>query len=159
MLITERDAPGVGKTMAQYGFTSNITAYVPRGNSIYHGLAVELNKRFTAHHLFKVAYTWSHTDDDSTAEVNSTVLAPRRPQDFNDIRSEWASSLLDRRQRFSATWIWETPWFQKDPNWFKRNLLSNYEIAGSYIAESPEMRDVAKRPRRQLQWRRGGGSA
>jgi hypothetical protein len=136
-LATERDAPGIGKTMAQYGFTSNITAYVPRGNSTYHGLAMELNKRFAAHHLFKVAYTWSHTLDDSTAEVNSTVLAPRRPQDFNNNTSEWASSLLDHRQRFSATWIWETPWFQRDANWFKRNFLSNYEVAGTYIAESP----------------------
>ena len=59
-----------------------------------------------SHNLFKIAYTWSHTMDDSTAEVNSTVIAPRRPQDFNNIRSEWASSLLDRRQRLSATWIW-----------------------------------------------------
>ena len=39
--------------------------------------------------------------DDSTAEVNSTALSPRRPQDFNDFRAEWASTLLDRRQRFS----------------------------------------------------------
>jgi hypothetical protein len=137
-LQTERDTPGLGKTMAQYGFTSNITAYVPQGNSEYHGLALELNKRFSAHHLFKLAYTWSHTMDDSTAEVNSTVLAPRRPQDFNNIRSEWASSLLDRRQRFSATWVWETPWFARDTNWIKRNLLSNYEISGTYIVESPQ---------------------
>ena len=47
-------------------------------------------------------------------------------------------ALLDRRQRFSFTWLYETPWFQKDTSWFKRNLLGNYQIAGTYIAESPQ---------------------
>ncbi|MEO8369474.1 MAG: carboxypeptidase regulatory-like domain-containing protein [Candidatus Solibacter sp.] len=137
-LTTERLTPGIGNTLAPYGFTSNITAYVPRGNSEYHGLAVEVTKRFTSHLLFKGAYTWSHLLDDSTAEVNSTTLSPRRPQDFNNIRGEWASSALDRRQRFSFTWLYETPWFQKDNNWMKRNLLGNYQVAGTYIAEAPQ---------------------
>lgn len=137
-LTTERNTAGVGNTMAQYGFTSNITAYVPRGNSEYHGLAVEVTKRFSANSLFKAAYTWSHLMDDSTAEVNSTTLAPRRPQDFNNIRGEWASSLLDRRQRLSFTWLYEAPWFKKDQSWVKRNVLGNYQIAGTYIVESPQ---------------------
>uniref|UniRef100_Q026A2 Cna B domain protein n=1 Tax=Solibacter usitatus (strain Ellin6076) TaxID=234267 RepID=Q026A2_SOLUE len=137
-ITAERNTPGIGNTLAQYGFTSNITAYVPRGNSEYHGLAVEVTKRYTAHNLFKASYTWSHLMDDSTAEVNSTTLSPRRPQDFNNIRNEWASSLLDRRQRFSFTWLYEAPWFQRDNSWFKRNLLGNYQIAGTYTVESPE---------------------
>ena len=69
--------------------------------------------------------------DDSTAEVNSTTLSPRRPQDFNNIRGEWASSALDRRQRFTFTWLYDAPWFEKDHNWFKRNLLGNYQIASA----------------------------
>src|SRR5262249_20591198 len=81
-LTTERETPGIGNPMALSGFTSNITAYVPRGNSIYHGLAVELTRRFAKNLTFKGAYTWSHLMDDSTAEVNSTTLSPRRPQDF-----------------------------------------------------------------------------
>jgi hypothetical protein len=137
-ITTERNTPGIGNTLAQYGFTSNITAYEPLGNSKYHGLAVEVTKRYTAHNLFKASYTWSHLMDDSTAEVNSTTLSPRRPQDFNNIRGEWASSLLDRRQRLSFTWLYEAPWFQRDNSWFKRNLLGNYQIAGTYAVESPE---------------------
>jgi hypothetical protein len=136
-LTNERLAPGIGNTLAPYGFTSNITAYTPRGNSEYHGLATELTKRFSRNLLFKGAYTWSHLLDDSTAEVNSTVLAPRRPQDFNDIRKEWASSLLDRRHRFTFTWLYETPWFSKDSNPFKRHVLGGYQIGGTYTAESP----------------------
>jgi hypothetical protein len=124
--------------LAPFGFTSTITAYVPRGNSTYHGLAVDMNKRFSAHHLFKAAYTWSHLMDDSTAEVNSTVLSPRRPQDFNNIRSEWASSALDRRQRFTLAWVYQAPWLDKSNNWMARNVLGNWQIAGGYTAELPE---------------------
>src|SRR5215471_3535867 len=137
-LNNERLAPGIGNTMAQYGFTSNITAYVPRGNSEYHGLAVEVTKRFSSHLLFKGAYTWSHLLDDSTAEVNSTTLSPRRPQDFNNIRAEWASSLLDRRQRLSFNWIYDTPWMKNQKNWFLKNIVGNYTVSGVYVVESPE---------------------
>jgi hypothetical protein len=137
-IIAERGTPGIGNTMAQYGFTSNITAYMPRGNSTYHGLAAEVTRRFSANLLFKGAYTWSHLMDDSSAEVNSTTLSPRRPQDFNNIRGEWASSLLDRRQRFTFTWIYETPWFAKSQNWIMKNAIGNWQIAGTYTAEAPE---------------------
>ena len=128
----------IGNPFLPYGFSSTITAYLPRGNSSYNGLAVELNKRFSSHLLFKGAYTWSHLLDDSTAEVNSTTLTPRRPQDFNNIRSEWASSLLDRRHRFTFTWLYDAPWFAKNSNWLKRNLIGNLQFAGTYSYEAPE---------------------
>ncbi|HEY2015672.1 MAG TPA: carboxypeptidase-like regulatory domain-containing protein [Bryobacteraceae bacterium] len=136
--LTAEKNSAVGNPFLPYGFTSTITAYLPRGNSSYNGVAVEMTKRFSAHLLFKAAYTWSHLLDDSTAEVNSTALTPRRPQDFNDFRSEWASSLLDRRHRLTYTWLYQAPWFQKDTNWFKRNLLGNIQFAGTYTYEAPE---------------------
>src|SRR5204863_454061 len=45
---------------------------------------------------------------------------------------------LDHRQRVSFTWLYETPWFQKDRNWIKKNLLGNWQTAGTYTAESPQ---------------------
>jgi hypothetical protein len=137
-MVTERNTPGIGNTMAQYGFLGNITAYLPIGNSTYHGLAVDVNKRFSNHLLFKAGYTWSHVIDDSSAEVNSTTLTPRRPQDFLHLRPERATSLLDRRQRLTFTWIYETPWFNGDRNWLKRNVIGNYQVSGTYTVESPE---------------------
>jgi hypothetical protein len=124
--------------LAPYGFTNAITAYEPTGNSFYNGLATEFKKRFSRHLLLDAAYTWSHTLDNSTAETNSTTLSPRRPQDFNNLQSEWASSALDRRHRLTSTWLYEAPWFEKDHNWMKRNLLGNYQLSGTYIVESPE---------------------
>ena len=70
------------------GFFSAITAYEPWGASTYHGLQTQLNRRFTNGLQFQVAYTWSHMIDNSTADFFSTVIAPRRPQDFNNLRGE-----------------------------------------------------------------------
>ncbi len=127
---------------AAVGFNRQpIIVFDSRGNSIYHGLAVEATRRFSNNLFFKTAYTWSKTIDDSTADLFSTLLSPRRPQDFQDMRSERARSFLDRAHRLSIAWIYETPWFRKDSNWFKRNLL-NLTVAGTYIAESPQYASV-----------------
>ncbi len=121
-----------------YGFSQTIVAYEPTGNSIYNGLATSLKKRMSQHLFLQAAYTWSHMRDDSTVEINTTALSPRRPQDFGNLKSEWADSALDRRHRVTVTWIYQTPWFNKSPNGFVRNALGNYQISGTYILESPE---------------------
>ncbi len=133
-------ASGNINPLAQHGFTNSagITSYVPQGNSIYHGLAVDVTKRFSGQLMFKGGYTWSHLRDDSTAEINTTSLTPRRPQDFGNLRPEWASSALDRRQRLTATWVWDTPWFRGSRNGFLRNVMAGYSFSGTYTAESPE---------------------
>jgi hypothetical protein len=136
-LTTIRSNQG-NNTFFPAGFTSTITGYIPVGNSSYHGLALDLTKRFAKHYLFKTAYTFSHLIDDSTAEVNSTALTPRRPQDFQNLTVERANSALDRRQRFTYTWIYEAPWFSGDTNWFKKNIIGNYQFAGTYTYESGE---------------------
>lgn len=125
---------------ASFGFTHNsgVTAYVPQGNSIYHGLAIDVTKRFAGQFMFKGGYTWSHLMDDSTAEINSTTLSPRRPQDFYNMRSEWASSALDRRHRLTAAWLWDTPWFRRSQNWALRTFASGFTFSGSYTVESPQ---------------------
>jgi hypothetical protein len=67
------------------------------------------------------------------------VLSPRRPQDFQNLRSEWASSALDRRQRFTLQWLWDTPWLSGSTNWAAKNLIGNWQFVGTYTAESGEL--------------------
>jgi hypothetical protein len=136
-LTTERDS-SIGNPFLSAGFPLPITAYAGLGNSKYHGLAIDVNKRFSNHVLFKAGYTWSHLLDDSTAEVNSTTLSPRRPEDFNNIRKEWANSALDRRQRATFAWDYQTPWFENDSNMFLRKIAGNWTFSGAWIFESPE---------------------
>src|SRR5437762_5756526 len=101
-------------------------------------MAMDLTKRFSNHLLFKGWYTLSHLTDDSTAEVNSTTLSPRRPEDFRNIRKEWASSALDRRQRFSLAWDYQTPWFEKSSNILLSKVVGNWQWSGAYFYETPE---------------------
>ncbi|HYP08802.1 MAG TPA: TonB-dependent receptor [Bryobacteraceae bacterium] len=138
LTLTRNDLqPGsVGNAYTLAGFTNGITTFLPQGNSSYHGLATQVNKRFSRGLQFVGAYTWSHNIDDSTAALNSTVLTPRRPQDFLDLRAERASSALDRRHRFTFAPVYETPWFKDSNNWAAKNLLSNWIITGIYIVET-----------------------
>ncbi|HWF09390.1 MAG TPA: carboxypeptidase regulatory-like domain-containing protein, partial [Bryobacteraceae bacterium] len=63
------------------GFTNPaLVEDAPIGNSNYHGLALQLNRRFSNGLQFIGSYTWSHLIDDSTADFNTTVLTPRRPE-------------------------------------------------------------------------------
>ncbi len=110
---------------------------MPWGNSSYNGWSNSLNRRFSNGLQFQGSYTWSHTIDDSTDAVNSTVLAPRRPQDFQNLRADKASSLLDHRNRVVFNMIYDLPYF-KNRNWFMKNLVGNWEVAPVYIFETGE---------------------
>lgn len=129
--------------LAPYGFTNFITAPEPIGNSSYHGVNIQLTRRFTRDFSFIGAYTWSHDIDDSTETVFSTELTPRRAQDFQNLATEKSSSLLDHRQRLTLTAIYDVPWFRSGThNWFMKNILSNWNVSGTYTYETPEYATV-----------------
>jgi hypothetical protein len=127
--------------LATYGFTQNLTGYHPWGNSRYNGLAVQMTKRLSNNFSFLAAYTWSHNFDDSTATNFSTILSPRRAQDFQNMRAEWASSALDRRHRFTITPIYDFKPF-RNGNWMMKNIVGNWNISGTYTFQSPEYATV-----------------
>ena len=120
------------------GFLSNITAWPPIGNSNYHGMALQLNRRFARGFQMIGAYTWSHNIDDSTATHFSTYLTPRRPQDFQNLSADRASSSLDRRQRLTISGLWELPYFSSANSWMARNLIGNWRFISTYTYETPE---------------------
>ena len=124
------------------GFENLITVFDSVGNSTYHGLQTEFQRRFSHGLLFKAAYTWSKNIDDSTADLFSTLLSPRRPQDFQDLRPERSRSFLDRTHRFSYTWVYEAPWLKGSSNWLAKNMVGNWIVSGTYIAESPQYASV-----------------
>ena len=127
--------------LAVYGSDANIVGYSPQATSTYHGLALQLNRRYSNGLSFIAAYTWSHLEDDATATNFSTYLTPRRAQDFQNLKADWASSALDRRQRFTFTPIYEFRPF-KDGNWMMKNVVGNWNISGTYTFESPEYATV-----------------
>lgn len=133
--------PSLLPEYAAAGFTSSVVAFVPNGGSVYHGLDVQLNRRFSSGLFVQTAYTWSHTIDDSTADFFSTFVTPRRPQDFQNLRAERSNSGLDRNQRFTLALVYDVPWFSH-ANWFMKNLVGNWEVAPVFTAETGEWADV-----------------
>ncbi|MGZ7058542.1 MAG: outer membrane beta-barrel protein [Candidatus Angelobacter sp.] len=118
------------------GFKSNIVGFMPWGASTYHGLQTQLNHRFADGLQFVAAYTYSHSIDNSTADVFSTILAPRRPQDFRNLPGERGNSLLDHRHRFTVSAVYELPFNKTSSSWVRRNLLGNYQLAPVYTYET-----------------------
>jgi hypothetical protein len=127
--------------MSAYGFPNNITGYHPWGNSRYDGLAVQVNKRYSKNFSYILAYTWSHNFDDSTATNFSTILSPRRAQDFQNMRAEWASSALDRRQRLTFSPTYDFKPFQNG-SWYMKNLVGNWSVSFTYTYQAPEYATV-----------------
>jgi hypothetical protein len=119
------------------GFVNSITSYQPFGRSIYNGLQAQLNRSFTNGLQFQAAWTWSHAEDDSTAEVFSTQLTPRRPQDSQNVGRDFGTSALDRRHRISLELIYDLPFF-KNSNWFAKNVVGNWEMAPVWQFQTPE---------------------
>jgi hypothetical protein len=132
---------GVSNVWAQYGIGGNVTGYHPWGNSRYNGLATQMNKRYSSGFQYIAAFTWSHGQDDSTATNFSTIFSPRRAQDFQNMRAEWANSALDRRARLTLTPMYDFRPFRQG-NWLLKNVVGNWNISGTYTFQSPEMTTV-----------------
>lgn len=122
--------------------TNSVVGFEPWGSSIYHGLQTQLTRNFTNGLQFQAAWTWSHMFDNSTADVFSTVLTPRRAQDWLNFAGERSASALDHRHRVTMSFIYDMPFFKKDGNWFKKNLIGNWEIAPIWTFQTPEYATV-----------------
>jgi len=124
------------------GFKSqNLVQFTPNGSSSYHGLATQVTKRMSGGLQFIGSYTFSHTIDDSTADFFSTVLTPRRTQDFQNLSADRANSALDRRHRFTIALLYDLPFF-KNGNAFLKNTLGNWEVAPIYTYQTGEWATV-----------------
>jgi hypothetical protein len=125
------------------GFNQSfIVGFMPWGASTYHGLQAQLDRRFANGLYLQSAYTYSHMIDNSTADFFSTVIAPRRPQDFRNLPAERASSVLDHRHRFTTAIVYNTQWYSHSSNWFLRNMIGNFEISPEYFYESGQWATV-----------------
>ena len=135
--------PSFRGDLAAAGFNGgNLVGFVPFGDSVYHGLAAQLNRRFSNGLQLQAAYTFSHNIDNSTADFFTTILTPRRPQDFQNLHADRSSSALDRRHRFTITALYDMPMFKHSSSWLMRNVVGNWEAAPVYTYEAPEYATV-----------------
>ncbi len=130
--------PNLVPRFANAGFDgAAVVAFLSNGNSSYHGASAQVTKRFSRGFQLNSAYTFSKLIDDTTAEVFSTVLTPRRVEDFQNLRRERALSALDHRHRFVTAIIYELPWFAKSTG-LTRTLLGGFQLSSTYTYEAGE---------------------
>jgi outer membrane receptor protein involved in Fe transport len=114
---------------------STVTSFPALGSSIYHAGSVDLNRRFAAGLLFRANYTYSHTIDDATNELFSSVVNPRRPEDWQNLALDRGNSTLDTRHKFAMSWIYEFPKLPTEIALLK-TVADGWQVSGTYLVQS-----------------------
>jgi hypothetical protein len=101
------------------------------GNSIYHGLAVSVNKRFSQHFQVIGAYTFGKAIDDT-----SYLNFGQGPQDPTNSRAERSLSAFDSRQRLSLAALFESPFKGGQGSEWHKRALAGFYVAPIFTARS-----------------------
>ena len=123
------------RRLLQYGFAGNVTGHLPLGASTYHGGALTFTQTLRHNLTLRANYTYSHAIDNSTAELFSTFLNPRRAEDGFNLGAERGNSALDVRHKLAVAWTYSVPHVSTESRWMKA-LFNGYEFNGSYIAQT-----------------------
>jgi hypothetical protein len=79
--------------------------------------------------------TWAHNIDDSTNELLSSLVNPRRPQDWSHLGQDRGRSVLDIRHKVAVSWIYELPRLGSDSG-FITTLANGWQWSGTYLAQT-----------------------
>jgi hypothetical protein len=102
---------------------NSVDAQLSDGNSIYHGLTVNVQKRFGHGFEFLSSYTWSHTIDDST-----DLQSPLEPQDSRFPFYERGNSDFDQRHRWVTSGVFQAPGAHSGESAWK-HLVADFTVA------------------------------
>ncbi|HXB72522.1 MAG TPA: TonB-dependent receptor [Candidatus Acidoferrales bacterium] len=123
-------APPVGKlpdgkdVFGAARYPSGLLYYTDNsGNSVYHGMTLQLRHRYSRHLDWSANYTFAKTLDDGTF---TTFVST--PQDLYLRNLERANSNQDVRHRFTANFVATAP---------EKGWLRNFELSGIVVAQSP----------------------
>ncbi len=120
-------------------FNRNIsTRYDRSGNSIYHGLGVGFQKRFTAGLTFQGAYTWSKSIDDQASNYQGAGAGDifgAVPYQTVNRRSERSLSVFDIPHKFNTAISYQVPFAKKKfyGNW---NISALFMRSAGYPASA-----------------------
>ncbi|MBZ5539633.1 MAG: TonB-dependent receptor [Acidobacteriia bacterium] len=102
---------------------NSVDAQMSNGNSVYHGLTVNVTKRFSKGFELLSSYTWSHTIDDSI-----DLQSPLEPQDSRFPNLERGNSNLDQRHRWVTSAVYQSP-SAKSGDSFWKHFLGDFSVA------------------------------
>ncbi|MFN0120983.1 MAG: carboxypeptidase regulatory-like domain-containing protein [Blastocatellia bacterium] len=132
-----RTTPGVNvRRLSSFGFGGNLTSYQFAGTSQYDAVSFSVSRRLSRGLTYSYAYTWSTTIDDSTVELGSSTVNPRRAQDFYNLRADRGRSAMDTPHRFAGSFSYELPPVYRLDNSVMRSLLNGWNIHGIFQSQS-----------------------
>src|SRR5262249_20467045 len=105
--------------------------YETAGNSIYHGMTVEVNKRFNRYYQVIGAYPLGKAIDDAT-DLNFE----QGPQDPTNARLDRSLSSFDFRQRLSIASLFESPFQGGSGKPLYQRVLANFFFSPILTARS-----------------------
>ncbi len=120
---------------ADQDFLGFVTAFPGIGRSIYHAGSADFSRRFARGLMFRANYTWAHNIDDSTNELFSSRVNPRRPQDWMNLGQDRGRSVLDITHKWALSWVYELPRLSTD-NGFIKTLANGWQWSGTYLAQT-----------------------
>ena len=106
------------------GELAGITNFENAGVSSYNSLQVGLTKRFSSSYLLNANYTWSRSLDETSGYTGSNTY-----QNPDRRRDDYGLSDFHRAHVFSASWVWEIPYFA-NINSVGKQILHGWQITG-----------------------------
>lgn len=132
--------PGTVASRRPFPAFGPITTVASSADSIYHGLEVRLEKRFSNGLSFLSSYTYSKAIDDSSAEFGNNSDG-NFPQDSHNLRGERGLSNFDARHRWVLSYIYELPFGPKRKYWngmtgVAGKMLEGWQLNGIWQFQS-----------------------
>ena len=138
---------GEGRTLTYKRFPSirpftafdRIIAFESTANSVYHGLTIELTKRYSHNLQFKGAYTWSKVIDDAP---DATAVVPQGSDDAKyvqnplNIRDDRAVGSNDQPHRLVISGVWDLRYAQDLASTVLKRVLEGWQLAAIFTAQS-----------------------
>lgn len=103
---------------------ANIPMLEHSGRSTYHGLQVEVNRRFARGFSYGIAYTLSKAMDNNSGPRDGFIDA------FNQ-KLNWGKSGNDTRHVSINNLIWELPFFNSTQNKMTRTVLGGWQVSAT----------------------------
>ncbi|MGH9340829.1 MAG: TonB-dependent receptor domain-containing protein [Acidobacteriota bacterium] len=116
-------------------FTSVSGGFDFWGNSIYHALAMKVEKRFSRDYSVLMAYTASKMIDDGRVGGRPGSTAVGGVQNWNNLRAERSLSAEDIPQRLVLATMWDLPFLRAGDS-FIRHVLGGWQINSITTFES-----------------------
>jgi len=116
-----------------------IEEFQSSANSIYNGLTVQVNKRFSQNYQFLASYTFGKVIDDSpdaTAVVPFSSDDAKLVQDPLNPRGDRGPGVNDQRHRFVLSPIWDLDSYAHSLPHSWRYLAGGWQLSGILTAET-----------------------